>query len=77
VSFTITLPALIHLSASLREHKPARAIRFAMRSLWTTSSRVKVGFNKDMMNGLEHKKKGKNSQRKTRCCFFSLVLSLR
>jgi ribosome maturation protein Sdo1 len=77
VSFIITLPALIQLSASLREHKPARAIRFAMRSLWTASLRVKEGFNRDMMTRLEHKKKGKNSQKKTRCCFFSIVLPLR
>ena len=38
---------------------------------------LKDGFNKDMMDGLEHKKKGKNSQKKTRCCFFSVVLSFR
>ena len=31
--FTVTLPARIHLSASLREQRPARAIRFAIRSM--------------------------------------------
>ena len=74
--FTMTLPARIQFSASLLEHNPARAIRLAIRSEAATSSKIKEGFEKDMIREVEHKKEGKNSLYKTRCCFFSIVLSL-
>ena len=74
--FTITLPSRIQLSASLREQSPARAIRFEIRSDCVILSSLNEVLNGVITRGVEHKKEGKNSLKKTRYCFFHLVLSL-